>query len=125
MKSDISTSEDIKTLINAFYDKVKEDQTIGYIFNDVANVNWDHHLPKMYAFWEFLLLGKDTYAGNPMAVHQNLHQKTPLKEVHFDQWLKLFHETVDEHFSGQIAEDAKSRSNLIALTWKPKFSEQQ
>jgi hemoglobin len=122
MKSDISTSADIHTLINSFYEKVKADETIGYIFNDVANVHWEQHLPKMYAFWEFLLLGKDTYAGNPMEVHQRLHQKTPLKEIHFDQWLKLFHETVDEHFAGQVAEDAKSRSKLIALTWKPKFS---
>ncbi len=122
MKSDISTSEDIKTLINSFYEKVKVDETIGYIFNDVAHVNWDHHLPKMYAFWEFLLLSRDTYTGNPMAVHQNLHEKVTLKEAHFDQWLHLFHETVDEHFEGQIAEDAKSRSSLIALTWKPKFA---
>lgn len=122
MKSDISTSDDIKTLINAFYEKVKVDETLGYIFNDVANVNWEHHLPKMYAFWEFLLLGKDTYGGNPMEVHQRLHQKTPLKGDHFDQWLALFHETIDEHFAGKVAEDAKSRSKLIALTWKPKFS---
>ena len=122
MKRDIETTDDIKTLINAFYEKVKADETIGYIFSDVANVDWDHHLPKMYAFWEFLLLGKDTYAGNPMAVHQELHQKTPLKEFHFDAWLKLFQETVDELFAGRVAEDAKSRSQLIALTWKPKFS---
>ena len=121
-KPDISTSDDVKTLIDAFYEEVKKDEVIGYIFNDVANVDWAHHLPKMYAFWEFLLLGRDTYAGNPMAVHEALHQKTPLKEEHFDRWLALFHQTVDEHFAGRVAEDAKSRSRLIALTWKPKFS---
>lgn len=122
MKYDISTSDDIRTLIDGFYDKVKKDDVIGYIFNDVANVDWVSHLPKMYAFWEFLLLGKDSYAGNPMAVHQKLHQQVPLTEAHFDRWLALFHQTVDENFQGQNAEDAKSRSRLIALTWKPKFT---
>jgi hemoglobin len=57
MKPDITTPDDIRTLIDAFYEKVQSDDLIGYIFNDVANVDWSHHLPVMYAFWEFLLLG--------------------------------------------------------------------
>jgi hemoglobin len=122
MKPDISTSADVKTLIDSFYEKVKADEVIGYIFNDIAKVDWPHHLPRMYAFWEFLLLGKDTYQGNPMEVHQKLHRMVPLTEDHFDRWLKLFHETVDEHFEGLVAQDAKTRSGLIVLTWKPKFS---
>lgn len=122
MKEDISTSEDIKALIDTFYEKVKVDDVIGYIFNDIAQVDWPQHLPKMYAFWEFLLLGKDTYKGNPMEVHQKLHIIEPLKEEHFTRWLHLFHETINDLFAGQIAEDAKNRSSLIVHTWKPKFS---
>ena len=118
---DIETSEDIKLLIDTFYGKVKEDDLIGYIFNDIAQVDWPHHLPKMYAFWEFLLLGGDTYTGNPIEPHRKLSQKVRLKEEHFDRWLKLFHETVDELFTGKNAEEAKNRSMLIAMTWKPKF----
>ena len=118
---DITTSEDIKTLIDAFYEKVKDDDVIGFIFNDIAKVDWPKHLPRMYAFWEFLLLGKDTYKGNPMEVHQKLHQSVKLTEAHFTRWLHLFHDTVDEHFTGLVAEDAKNRSNLIVMTWKPKF----
>jgi hemoglobin len=121
MKTDISTSDDIKILIDAFYEQVKADDVIGYIFNDIAHVDWSHHLPRMYAFWEFLLLGKDTYAGNPMEVHQKLHKMVPLKEEHFTRWLQLFHQSVDEHFEGLVAEEAKNRSSLIVLTWKPKF----
>jgi hemoglobin len=121
MKPDITTSEHVKTLIDSFYEKVKVDDVIGYIFNDIAQVDWPHHLPRMYAFWEFLLLSKDTYKGNPMEVHQKLHRQVRLTEGHFDRWLHLFHETVDEHFEGLVAQDAKNRSNLIVLTWKPKF----
>jgi hemoglobin len=121
MKPDITTSEDIKNLIDSFYEKVKADDIIGYIFNDIAQVDWPHHLPRMYAFWEFLLLSKDTYKGNPMEVHQKLHRQVRLTEEHFNRWLQLFHQTVDEHFEGLVAQDAKNRSNLIVLTWKPKF----
>ena len=122
MKPDITSSEDVKLLIDSFYEKVQQDEVIGYIFNDIAKVDWPRHLPKMYAFWEFLLLGKDSYQGNPMEVHQRLHQMVKLTPDHFDRWLHLFHQTVDEHFAGMVAEEAKNRSRLIAVTWKPKFS---
>lgn len=122
VKPDISTSTDIQLLINTFYEKVRKDDTIGYIFNDIAKVDWEKHLPRMYSFWEFLLLGGDAYKGNPMEAHQKLHRIEPLKESHFNRWLELFHETVDDHFEGMVAQDAKNRASLIVLTWKPKFA---
>jgi len=121
MKPDIENSEDIKKLIDTFYEKVRNDDVIGYIFNDIAQVDWPLHLPKMYAFWSFLLLGADNYHGNPLEPHRRLHEKVKLKEEHFDQWLKLFHQTIDELFEGKNAEEARNRSRLIAMTWKPKF----
>ena len=46
LKKDISTPEDVKTLVDAFYNDVKSDSVIGYIFTDVAKVDWEEHLPK-------------------------------------------------------------------------------
>ncbi len=122
MKPDISTPADIRALIDSFYQKVQSDEVIGFIFNDVAHVNWAHHLPIMYAFWEFLLLGTpDAYRGNPIQKHFDLHQKIPLKSEYFDRWLSLFQATVDELFEGPKAVDAKFRAFSISETWKPKF----
>lgn len=122
IKPDILNSADVKTLIDAFYSKVQSDEVIGYIFNDIAQVDWPHHLPVMYAFWEFLLLGTaDGYRGNPIQKHFDLHQKHPLTAAHFDRWVALFQSTVDEHFAGPTAENAKFRGYAIAETWKPKF----
>jgi hemoglobin len=122
-KPDISTPADIKLLIDTFYSKVQSDDVIGHIFNDIAKVDWAHHLPIMYAFWEFLLLGKaDSYRGNPIQKHFDLHQKHPLTAPHFDRWVALFQATVDEFFAGRVAEDAKFRAWAIAETWKPKFA---
>lgn len=118
---DITSIEDIRILIDAFYLKVTADDVIGYIFNDIAEVNWEHHLPKMYAFWEFLLLGGEAYTGNPIEPHRALNQKIPLKKEFFDHWVALFTATVDEHFNGINAEEAKNKATLIAMTWIPKF----
>ncbi len=122
MKPDISTSADIRSLIDTFYEKVQSDEGIGFIFNEIAHVDWAHHLPIMYSFWEFLLLGTpDAYRGNPIQKHLDLHQKFPLKIEHFDRWLSLFQATVDELFEGPKADDAKFRAFAISETWKPKF----
>jgi hemoglobin len=47
----------------------------------------------------------------------------PLKDVHFERWLNLFNETIDEHFSGEIASQAKQRAQLIGLTIKSKIQQ--
>jgi hemoglobin len=123
VKPDITTSDDVKQLIDAFYAKVTADDVIGYIFNDIAQVDWPHHLPRMYGFWNFLLLNDpDAYQGNPIQKHVELSQKTDLLPQHFDRWVALFQSTVDEHFEGERAENAKFRAFAISETWKPKFS---
>ncbi len=119
---DIESMKDIQLLINSFYHTVKEDDVIGYIFNDIADVNWEHHLPKMYAFWEFLLLGGDQYQGNPLEPHKKLSEKVSLTKEHFDRWVLLFQKNVDELFQGRVAEEAKHKAALIAMTWLPKFT---
>ncbi len=118
---DIHDIEDIKTLINAFYDAATKDDLLGPVFNDIAQVDWDHHLPVMYAFWEFLLLGGKQYTGNPIEKHNALHRLVPLTNEMFDRWLALFQATVDQHFSGAVADNAKFRAFAISETWKPKF----
>src|SRR5262245_28163924 len=107
MKKDIENREDIELLVREFYEKVKKDPVIGYIFNDLARVNWDKHLPVMFDFWENTLFFTGTYAGNPMKSHERLHQLYTLNEKHFAQWLELFIATVNNLFEGEKAELAK------------------
>ncbi|MEX0968080.1 MAG: group III truncated hemoglobin [Bacteroidia bacterium] len=114
MKKNIETREDIELLINSFYKKVRQDECIGFIFNDIAKVDWDHHLPIMYSFWESVLLDKYTYKGNAMEPHIRLSKKVKLLPEHFSRWLKLFYTSVDEHFTGPGADAAKERAANIA-----------
>ncbi|WP_207536263.1 group III truncated hemoglobin [Desertivirga arenae] len=114
MKADIKTREDIETLVNAFYEKVQKDELIGFIFNEVAKVNWEAHLPKMYEFFETIILGQKGFKGNPMEVHFHLNKQTPLQNEHFDRWKSLFFLTIDENFKGTKAEEAKQKATSIA-----------
>ena len=108
---DITSRKDIELLMEKFYDKVKKDDTIGPVFNDVAKVNWTHHIPIICDFWETLLLDAASYRNNVMEVHFILNRKIPLEEKHFQVWLKLFTETVDEYFAGEKAQMAKKKPN--------------
>ena len=114
MKTDIKNRNDIEKLINTFYGKIKTDAKIGYFFTDVAKVNWEEHLPKMYDFWENIIFSKGNYTGNPMTKHKELHQKSEMKQAHFQHWNALFNETVDELFTGEKAEEIKQRAMNIS-----------
>jgi hemoglobin len=109
-KTTILQVDDIKLLVDSFYHKVREDQLLAPIFNQRIGDNWAAHLEKMYRFWQTILLGEHTYYGSPFAPHANL----PVNKNHFDRWLSLFTETIDEHFSGEKAEEAKWRAERMA-----------
>jgi len=111
---DLKSREDIELLVNAFYDKVQKDETIGYIFTEVAALDWSLHLPKMYSFWESILFGKGSYKDNPMEKHIALNKKEKLEAIHFDKWKELWSATVSSNFSGRKADEAIKRAESIA-----------
>jgi hemoglobin len=100
--------------VNRFYERVRDDDLLGPIFDDVAHTDWARHLPKMYDFWEGVLFGVPGFRGNPLSVHRELARRLPLEAREFGRWLGLFHESVDTLFSGPCAEGAKARAVRIA-----------
>ncbi len=121
-KHDIRNRKDIELMVNHFYEKVKQDDVVGFIFNDVAKVNWDDHLPVMYDFWESILFFTGGYSGNPMITHRKLNNIISLTKEHFDRWLKLFLATIEENFDGEKAELAKQRAMSIATVIQVKLA---
>ncbi len=113
VKKDVITRPDIEQLINSFYERVRNDELLSPLFN---HVNWPEHLPVMYNFWSSLLLGDQSYQGSPFQKHLPL----AIDARHFQQWLSLFTQTVDEHFTGEKADEVKSRAQSIAALWQHK-----
>lgn len=121
MKKDIENSSDIEILVKTFYEKVKADALIGPVFNDIAKVNWEKHLPVMFDFWENTLFYTGCYTGNPMKSHQQLHEIFPLTKELFQQWLFLFNSAVDELFEGEKALLAKQKAKSISTIMQIKI----
>ncbi len=121
MKKQLETKEDIVMLVNSFYHKVQQDDCIGYIFTNIAKVNWEKHLPVMYDFFENLLFYTGGYTGNPMELHKHISRLFPLTKEHFDRWEYLFNQTVDELFDGEKAALAKQRAKSISAVMQVKI----
>ena len=124
MKKDIADRADIESAIKMFYDKVVKDETIGFIFTDVAKVNWEKHLPVMYDFWENVIFFTGKYNGDPMNVHRHLNNTIELRMEHFKQWTFLFNQTIDELFIGGNAERGEQRALSIATVMQIKLADQ-
>jgi len=114
IKPDIEGRIEIEQLVNAFYERVRGDEVLAPIFNDIAGTDWVNHLPKMYSFWETVLFRTGNYRGNPLAAHARLVNLTDMGRDKFDRWLTLFTSTVDALFSGERADHIKSCATDMA-----------
>lgn len=121
MENDILHLDDIKALVDSFYDKVRDDAMLAPIFNGAIQDRWPEHLERMYTFWQTVLLGQHTYLGSPFPPHANL----PVTKVHFDRWLALFFNTIDEKFDGEKAAEAKWRASKMAEIFQFKIERYQ
>jgi hemoglobin len=110
--------EDVKLLVDSFYDKVRQDDKLAPIFEERIQGNWRPHLEKMYKFWQTVLLGEHTYFGSPFPHHAML----PVDHSHFSTWLALFNQTIGELFSGEKAEEARWRALKMAELFEHKIA---
>ncbi len=111
------TKENINKLVLKFYAKVIKDDLIGPIFIDVLGKDlksdiWKTHIKLLTDFWASIALGDSTYAGNPFAPHIKLQDSLSIKA--FEQWLKLFFQTLNSIYEPQIAQQFLARSKNIA-----------
>lgn len=109
MKQDIQSRQDIQQLISRFYDKLLDDELLQHFF---SHLNLDEHLPHVVHFWAFVLLDEPGYTTSVTEKHAHLQ----LKQRHFDQWLHLFNQSIDELFTGEKAETAKQRAAVLGWT---------
>lgn len=112
--TDLDDVEAIVEMVRRFYAQVDTDDLLGPIFNDVAQVDWETHLPKLTAFWSRALLGIPGFEGNPMGKHIAAHQQSPFTIEHFERWLTLFVQTVDGGWSGPNVDRALTLAHGVA-----------
>jgi len=102
-RGDIVGRKEIELLVDSFYEAVRADASLGPVFDEVAKVDWNEHIPKLCDFWETVLFRTGSYKGNPLAVHRHLVKDVAMGRAMFDRWLELFNGTMDRHFEGENA----------------------
>ena len=123
MRKDIETRDDLMELMESFYAKLLADDTISYLFTDVAKIDLAHHLPVLVDFWDAVIFQSDTYHKNAMQPHLLLHGNSPLTKHHFETWLRYFKLSVDELFEGEKAFIIKERATSVATVMQIKINQ--
>jgi hemoglobin len=113
----IENRNDIRTLVNTFYSKIRKNELLGPIFNGhIPDDKWEEHLSKLTDFWETNLFGVANFKGNPtqkhIAVDKNLNHT--IEQEHFGMWLQLWFATIDELFEGETADKAKNAARKMS-----------
>jgi hemoglobin len=112
--NDLATRDEIAEMVRRFYADVAQDDLLGPMFNDVAQVDWSEHLPKLTDFWCRALLHLPGYVGNPFRAHALVHERRAFTPAHFERWLTLFHETIELGWAGPLAEQARLLADNVA-----------
>ena len=115
MKQDIQNRGDVFTLVSTFYAKVRENEEIGYFFNETIE-DWPVHLEKLTDFWETNLFMVSKFKGNPQRAHKEVDAEFShsIEQKHFGEWLNMWFATIDELFEGERANIAKNRARNMA-----------
>ena len=100
----------ISRLVETFYVQVREDDVLGPIFA-VHVADWTPHLVRMKDFWASVVMESGRFRGNPMLKHIAIGGLNP---SHFDRWLRLWNETVDEVVPAEAATLFRAAAQRIA-----------
>jgi hemoglobin len=114
-KLDHVSEDGICRLVDAFYDRVRQDAELAPIFTRAIPGDWGPHLDKMYAFWSSVMLTTGRYKGNPLAKHFAIPEMQPAL---FERWLALFNEAADELFDDDISAEFRAKAARIAESLK-------
>ena len=103
----------IRTLVHAFYGRVREDPDIGPVFARRID-DWGPHLDRMVLFWRSILRGEGLFTRNPRGGPPVLHHAIEeLERAHFERWLALFEVTAREVFPDAAAHNVVNRARQI------------
>ncbi|MBC7390870.1 MAG: group III truncated hemoglobin [Opitutaceae bacterium] len=76
--ADIFSEKNVGILVNAFYEKVRQDKLLADVFNPIIKDNWDFNLKRTVNFWSTILLYTKQYKDDPMPKHLPLAIKKPI-----------------------------------------------
>ena len=114
MKTDIQNRKDVQKIVNNFYQKLLSNKEFEHLFIKVAEIDVLTHIDIIIDFWESVLFQVGKYKRDLIDKHLALNHLHRLNEKHFEEWLQLFNESVDELYEGEKAKKAKDQAFSLA-----------
>ena len=111
---DLDTRTHVHDLVVAFYREIVFDDVLAPMFEEVAEVDWSVHIPRLIDYWCRILLDEPVYNGSLLVTHQDVHRREAFRTEHFDRWYRLWVDTIDTRWRGPIAERAKVHAAATA-----------
>jgi hemoglobin len=128
MLSDLSGRADVHDLVVEFYREVIFDDVLGPVFEEVAEVRWDEHIPRLVDYWCRILFGDLDHRGSLTVAHRHLHQVMPIRAEHCDRWYGRWTECLDGRWRGPNADRARHHAavlltgmatHVFGIEWSP------
>jgi hemoglobin len=119
---DLETRSQIHDLVVDFYREIVFDDLLGPMFDEVAEVDWAVHIPRLIDYWCRVLLAGPRHDVAILGPHRRVHELEAFTPRHFDRWYLLFVASVDKGWAGPIAERAKGHAARMATTLSRQLS---
>lgn len=103
----------LPALLARFYEKVRQDDQLGPLFNDAVH-DWAQHLERLGDFWSSVMLTSGRYKGSPVVLH--LAHAPRITPAMFERWLALWAEATSEMLPGPVAAAMQGKARRIAET---------
>ena len=115
-RRDLDSRSEIHDLVIDFYREIVFDPVLGPVFEEVAEVDWAAHIPRLIDYWARVLLRDPSYDGYILKPHQHVHALQAFEPEYFDRWYALFAASVDGRWRGPFADTAKDHAARMAGT---------
>lgn len=114
-RRDLDAEEEVAEFVTRFYREIAQDDRFHHYFEALAHVDWHAHTAELTDFWRGLLFGDPhREADDVIEAHRWLHDAAPFDTVLFDRWLEVLDTTLDEGWTGPVAELARKRGHGYA-----------
>lgn len=119
---DLDSAEEIFEMVTRQYVDVVQDDLLEPYFNfGPGFIDWQAHIGSVADYWCHVLLYAPGYEIDTIENHRHLHDHTPFTPELFDRWLQIFHDTVDDGWTGPNASTAKKRATGMAWAMAKRF----
>lgn len=113
-RPDLDSRSAIHDLVVGFYREIVNDDLLGPVFEEVAEVDWPVHIPRLIDYWCRILLHEPVYNGSMAAAHREVHKIEAFRPEHFDRWFELWCESIHARWQGPNADLARAHAERTA-----------